>query len=66
MVDGGNPNGLMFLTPFAPMQDSMFDHSSTPSDLPQDDFCSAVPSLPIDKRHLEQLLEDVVEGYWDR
>jgi hypothetical protein len=44
----------------------MFDHSSTPSDLPQDEFCSAVPSLPIDKRHLEQLLEDVVEGYWDR
>ena len=39
----------------------MFDHSSTPSDLPQDDFCFAVPSLPIDKRHLEQLLKDVLK-----
>ncbi len=39
----------------------MSDHSFTPSDLPQDDLCFAVPPLPTNKRHLEQLLKDVLK-----
>ena len=43
------------------MQRSMPDHSSTSSDLSQDDLYDAVPPLPTSKRHLELLLQDVLE-----